>query len=121
MKIEINYDGAAARCNVTAWDETSKTQKTKPLYQCSALTKAQVISAFENIKRNLKRAKDGPENNPYIKASAFNAGWDAASAVIINKAVKYLLDHKEEVQTEDNGIAGWIPDKFIMDFKQAME
>lgn len=43
------------------------------------------------------------------------------SKALIDKAVKFLYEHRDEVQTEDNGISGWIPDDFIMDFKQAME
>lgn len=43
------------------------------------------------------------------------------SKTLIDKAVKFLYEHREEVQTEDNGISGWIPDELIMDFKQAME
>ena len=43
------------------------------------------------------------------------------SKALIDKAVKFLYEHREEVQTEDNGISGWIPDELIMDFKQAME
>lgn len=79
------------------------------------------LISLDKEKETTAFSDDIVSKSSYIKASAFNAGWDAASAVIINKAVKYLLDHKDEVQTEDNGIAGWIPDKFIMDFKQAME
>jgi hypothetical protein len=38
----------------------------------------------------------------------------------IAKACKYLQDHREEVETEDNGISGWISDEFIEKFKKAM-
>lgn len=39
----------------------------------------------------------------------------------IEKAVQYLKDHKEEVETEDNGIVGWISDCFIKDFVKYMK
>lgn len=60
------------------------------------------------------------------KGSAFaprlwRAGFVAGAEYAIDKAVKFLYEHREEVQTEDNGISGWIPDELIMDFKQAME
>lgn len=41
--------------------------------------------------------------------------------VFIEKAVQYLKVHKEDVETEDNGIIGWIPDYFIEDFKIYMK
>ena len=40
---------------------------------------------------------------------------------MITKACKYLQEHREEVETEDNGIAGWISDEFIEKFKKAMK
>ena len=40
---------------------------------------------------------------------------------IIYKACNYLKEHKDEVKTEDNGIAGWIPEKFIRKFKEKLE
>jgi len=39
----------------------------------------------------------------------------------VNKACKYLQEHREEVETEDNGISGWISNEFIENFKKAME
>lgn len=39
----------------------------------------------------------------------------------IEKAAKWLEEHKEFVETEDNGIMGWIPDYFIEDFKKALK
>ena len=38
----------------------------------------------------------------------------------IDKSCDYLREHKDEVQTEDNGIAGWISEKFIHKFKRKM-
>lgn len=38
----------------------------------------------------------------------------------INSACEYLQQHREEVRTEDNGIAGWIDDEFIGNFRKTM-
>lgn len=37
------------------------------------------------------------------------------------EAVQWIREHQETVETEDNGIAGWIPEYFIEDFIRAME
>ena len=39
----------------------------------------------------------------------------------IEKACEWIKEHKEVVETEDNGIIGWIPDYFIEDFKKYIE
>jgi hypothetical protein len=39
----------------------------------------------------------------------------------IEKAVEWIKEHKEDVETEDNGIIGWIPDYFIEDFRNYMK
>ena len=41
--------------------------------------------------------------------------------VAIEKAVEWIKEHKEDVETEDNGIIGWIPDYFIEDFRNYMK
>lgn len=51
--------------------------------------------------------KDGIE---YTRTNAF-----------IEKAAEWLEEHKEAVETEDNGIMGWIPDYFIEDFRKYMK
>lgn len=38
----------------------------------------------------------------------------------IEKACDWLREHKDYVATDDNGIAGWIPERFIEDFKEYM-
>jgi len=40
---------------------------------------------------------------------------------LINKACEYLKLNRDNVETEDNGIMGWIPDEFIEKFRRAME
>lgn len=57
----------------------------------------------------------------FPEQKTWRVGFEAGAEYIIDKAVKWLYEHREEVQTEDNGIVGWIPDEMIMDFKQAME
>ena len=39
---------------------------------------------------------------------------------VIKKACQYIREHRFYVDTEDNGIAGWIPERFIEDFKEYM-
>lgn len=39
----------------------------------------------------------------------------------IKKACEWIKEHKEIVETEDNGIIGWIPDYFIKEFRNYME
>lgn len=39
----------------------------------------------------------------------------------IEEACEYLTNHRDNVETEDNGIAGWIPDYFIEDFRKVLE
>jgi len=48
---------------------------------------------------------------------AFVKGWHKA----VELCCEWIKEHKEEVETEDNGIIGWIPDYFIKDFKKYME
>jgi len=50
------------------------------------------------------------ENIEYTRTDAF-----------IEKASEWLKEHKEAVETEDNGIIGWIPDYFIEDFRNYMK
>lgn len=45
----------------------------------------------------------------YIRKDAF-----------VDKACEWLREHKDYVATEDNGISGWIPERFIEDFKEYM-
>ncbi len=39
----------------------------------------------------------------------------------INKACEFLKLNRENVETEDNGIAGWISDDFIENFRKYLE
>ena len=39
----------------------------------------------------------------------------------IEKACQYIREHRFYVDTEDNGIAGWIPDVFIENLKKYLE
>jgi hypothetical protein len=66
-----------------------------------------------------KQAEEDNKKNRF--RGYYYIGYIAGVEHIIDKAIKWLYEHREEVQTEDNGISGWIPDKLIMDFKQAME
>ena len=39
----------------------------------------------------------------------------------IERACEYLDLHCNDIKTEDNGIAGWIDNEFINNFRQAMK
>lgn len=51
----------------------------------------------------------------------YEVGKEKVRQQIIDNACKYLRIHCDEVETEDNGIAGWISDEFIEDFRKYME
>lgn len=52
---------------------------------------------------------------------AFFAGSEYARKEVIKKACQYIREHRFYVDTEDNGIAGWIPDVFIDNLKKYLE
>ena len=54
-----------------------------------------------------------PNSNTYVEYIRKDA--------FIEKTCEWIREHKEAVETEDNGIIGWIPDYFIEDFKKYME
>ena len=51
---------------------------------------------------------------------AYFAGSEYARKKLIEKACQYIKEHRFYVDTEDNGISGWIPERFIEDFKEYM-
>ena len=61
------------------------------------------------------------ENCPWLTPDQARKAVEIAREEIIDKACKYLDLHCDEVKTEDNGIAGWIDNEFINNFKQAMK
>ena len=77
----------------------------------------------EFIKKLMKKAPPfvNKEGLPSWLEYAYNAGYTEQREDFIKAAVEWLKEHKEAVETEDNGIAGWIPDYFIEDFKKYME
>ena len=46
---------------------------------------------------------------------------EIAKDEMIERACEYLDLHCNDVKTEDNGIAGWIDNEFINNFRQAMK
>ena len=70
-----------------------------------------------------KKKDDKDESDMLLIAAMDGAerGKKIMREQMIDKACKYLNDNKDCVATEDNGIAGWIPDEFIEDFKKAMK
>lgn len=65
--------------------------------------------------------KNDNDISKYDIEDIFIAGANWQKQQLIDEACKWLIEHKEEVETEDNGIIGWIPDYFIEDFRKAME
>jgi hypothetical protein len=66
-----------------------------------------------------------PKEYTQAEADAFKHGFFLGAKFerneLIQEAVEWLKEHKEAVETEDNGIMGWIPDYFIEDFKKYMK
>ena len=52
---------------------------------------------------------------------AYFAGSEYARNELIEKACQFIREHRFYVDTEDNGIAGWIPDVFIENLKKYLE
>ena len=52
---------------------------------------------------------------------AYFAGSEYARKEVIKKACQYIRENRFYVDTEDNGIAGWIPDVFIENLKKYLE
>lgn len=64
--------------------------------------------------------KQGQETIELAEDHAMLAGMVKGKEEAITKACKYLQEHREEVETEDNGISGWISDEFIEKFRNEM-
>ena len=66
-----------------------------------------------------------PKEYNKAEANAFKHGFflgaKSEREELIQKAVEWIKEHKEAVETEDNGIMGWIPDYFIEDFRNYMK
>ena len=66
-----------------------------------------------------------PKEYNKAEANAFKHGFFLGAKSerneLVQEAVEWLKEHKEAVETEDNGIMGWIPDYFIEDFRKYME
>ena len=66
-----------------------------------------------------------PKEYTKAEADAFKHGFflgaKSEREELIQEATEWIKEHKEAVETEDNGIMGWIPDYFIEDFIKAMK
>ncbi|SEA78791.1 hypothetical protein SAMN04487851_11423 [Prevotella sp. tc2-28] len=58
--------------------------------------------------------------NPWLTPNEARKAVEIAREEVIEKACEYLDLHCNEVKTEDNGIAGWIDNEFIDNFRKAM-
>ena len=62
-----------------------------------------------------------PEAHPWLTPDQARRAVEIAREEVIEKACEYLDLHCNEVKTEDNGIAGWIDNEFIDNFRKAMK
>ena len=58
---------------------------------------------------------------PWLTPDQARRAVEIAREEMIEKACAYLDLHCNDVKTEDNGIAGWIDNEFINNFRQAMK
>lgn len=58
--------------------------------------------------------------HPWLTPDQARRAVEIAKKETIEKACEYLDLHCNEVKTEDNGIAGWIDNEFIDNFRKAM-
>ena len=73
-------------------------------------------------KEQIRHAAQEAPMDIYEKSiDSFIKGAEWADKTMIDKACAYLALHYDEVETEDNGIVGWIPKEFIINFRKAME
>jgi hypothetical protein len=75
--------------------------------------------AFIMLPATLKESYHQTNRDRIGDAVRLGAKWQKQKT--IDKACEYLDLHCNEVKTEDNGIAGWIDNEFINNFKQAMK
>lgn len=68
----------------------------------------------------IEQYERGDEFHPWLTPDQALSAVKIAREEVIEKACKFLKEHREEVRTEDNGISGWIPERFIEDFKEYM-
>lgn len=58
---------------------------------------------------------------PWLTPDQARRAVEIAREEMIEKACAYLDLHCNDVKTEDNGIAGWIDNEFINNFRQVMK
>ena len=61
-----------------------------------------------------------PVYSPWLTPDQARRAVEIAREEMVEKACEYLDIHCNEVKTEDNGIAGWIDNEFINNFRKAM-
>lgn len=77
------------------------------------------ISKFARHFANWQKKQD--QKSMEIMDEVYFKSCDMIRKQMIDKACKYLQDHREEVETEDNGISGWLSYEFIEDFENYMK
>ena len=78
--------------------------------------------AEDYITQNTKTLEEyGKEYFKWLTPDQARRAVEIARGEMIEKACEYLDLHCNEVKTEDNGIAGWIDNEFIDNFRKAMK
>ena len=78
-------------------------------------------SRTDTFKAGANWQKKKKKKSMEIMDEVYFKSCDMIRKQMIDKACKYLQEHREEVETEDNGISGWISDEFIENFRKNME
>lgn len=98
--------------------------KDKNLYPNVGFCRRKQLTTFKSseLEASFEAGYDaGKQEIEHIVWQVATANYEKGKKEFIDKACEWLIEHKEAVETEDNGIMGWIPDYFIEDFRRAME
>ena len=73
------------------------------------------------IYKDTINGKDFNTYSKWLTPDQARRAVEIAKDEMIERACEYLDLHCNDVKTEDNGIAGWIDNEFINNFRQAMK
>lgn len=79
---------------------------------------------FKEYLKKMKRKMPpfvSKEGLPSWIEDAYMHGYNQAAEEFLDKACTGLKQNKDNVETEDNGIAGWISENFIKNFRNSIK
>lgn len=81
------------------------------------------MNLIEYLKKMKKKMPPfvSKEGLPSWIEDAYMHGYNQAVEEFLDRAYAWLKQNKDNVETEDNGIVGWISENFIKDFKNYIE